>query len=310
MSATVDISLAQRLARLRQQAGVAPAAAETIASLSDAVAQPPRTTDTVLRHVSADATRRQEADRLRQLLARRPQQSDLPAPARHEQPPQFDRELPGERIAAGLRYVEQRVPCAATPAALVCEHADAPPIARDAVLCFDTETTGLAGGSGTRAFMIGAADWHDGALRIRQLYLDAMAGEAAMLDLFSSWLDPSRVLVSYNGRSYDAPLLATRYRLARRANPLAGLVHLDLLYPTRRRYRGLWENCRLATIEREVLGVRRYDDLPGAQAPAAWLQYLRGGSAALLRRVLHHNARDLDSLARLLLVFDLGVTPS
>ena len=71
-------------------------------------------------------------------------------------------------------------------------------------------------------------------------------------------------------------MLATRYRLARRANPLAGLSHVDLLYPSRRRWRGVYENCRLATIERHVLRVVREDDLPGAQAPAAWLSYLRG----------------------------------
>ena len=148
--------------------------------------------------------------------------------------------------------------------------------------------------------MIGAADWTDRGLRLRQLYLDAMAGEHAMLATFAGWVDASRVLVSYNGRCYDAPLLATRYRLARHCNPLTGLAHVDLLYPVRRRYRGCWENCRLATVERELLQVVREDDLPGAQAPAAWLQYLRGGSAFRLRQVLRHNAQDLVSLARLL----------
>jgi uncharacterized protein YprB with RNaseH-like and TPR domain len=95
-------------------------------------------------------------------------------------------------------------------------------------------------------------------------------------------------------------LLATRYRLARMANPLAGLAHVDLLYPTRRRYRGVYENCRLATIERQVLRVVREDDLPGSQAPAAWLDYLRGGGSGLLRRVLAHNHQDVVSLALLL----------
>jgi uncharacterized protein len=300
--------LADRLARLRLQAGgrSAAAGADPLGSDPPKVTRDGTAAPAAGRSVLAAPTRQQEADRLRQLLARRPQHADLPIPPRPLQPPRFDRELPGERIAPGLRYLECRLPCPSLPSQLICERPDADPIAGDAVLCFDTETTGLAGGSGTRAFMIGAADWRDGMLRIRQLYLDAMAGEAAMLDLFASWLDPTRVLVSYNGRSYDAPLLATRYRLARRANPLAGLAHLDLLYPVRRRYRGVWENCRLATIERELLGVHRHDDLPGAQAPAAWLQYLRGGSAALLRRVLQHNAQDLDSLARLLLALHAG----
>jgi uncharacterized protein YprB with RNaseH-like and TPR domain len=208
------------------------------------------------------------------------------------------------------------------------------------VLAFDTETTGLAGGTGTRAFMIGAADWVDGpapvgaasaatllplsgpvrgypeegiaavaaatqatapALRVRQLFLTQMRGEAAMLEAFAAWLAPSTVLVSYNGRCYDAPLLDTRYRLARQRTPLAGLRHLDLLFPTRRRYKGRWENCRLATIERHLLGVVREDDLPGSEAPRAWLDWLRGGDARDFRRVLAHNDQDVRSLVGLLL---------
>jgi len=89
------------------------------------------------------------------------------------------------------------------------------------------------------------------------------------------------------------------YRLARMANPLAGLAHVDLLYPTRRRYRGVFENCRLATIERQVLRIVREDDLPGSEAPAAWLSFLRGSSAHNLRRVLAHNRQDVVSLSLL-----------
>lgn len=216
-----------------------------------------------------------------------------------------DRDLPGSEIAPGLRYVESRIDWLPPPSAIAVgfdrHHGDAAPIAAERLLAFDTETTGLAGGSGTRAFMIGAADWHGGGLRIRQLLITTMAAEAAMLDRFAQWCGEHNVLVSYNGKCYDAPLLAARYRLARRANPLAGLMHLDLLHPARRRWRGVYENCRLATIERQVLGVLREDDLPGSEAPAAWLTYLRGGSAANLRRVATHNASDLTSLARLLL---------
>jgi uncharacterized protein YprB with RNaseH-like and TPR domain len=173
-------------------------------------------------------------------------------------------------------------------------------------LFFDTETTGLAGGTGTRAFMIGAADWHhdpvhgDG-LRIRQLLITTLAAETSMLRMFASWLGPDTVLSSYNGRCYDAPLLKTRYRLARLPDPIAALDHVDLLFPTRRRYRGTWENCRLATIERELLRIVREDDLPGSEAPAAWLSYLRGGATTNLRRVAAHNHQDVVTLALLLL---------
>ena len=218
-----------------------------------------------------------------------------------------DREVPGQEIAPGLRLITTHLPLHAPSTSLSLAFAkreDA--IDPRALLFFDTETTGLAGGTGTRAFMIGAADWHcddahgDG-LRIRQLLITTMAAESAMLELFASWLTPHTVLSSYNGRCYDAPLLKTRYRLARMRDPLAGLDHVDLLFPTRRRYRGVWENCRLATVERELLRILREDDLPGSQAPAAWLAYLRGGAATNLRRVAAHNHQDVVTLSRLLL---------
>jgi len=211
-----------------------------------------------------------------------------------------DRTLPGEEIAPGLYLREERLNDESIPAHFNGAFDRKELLPASDLLFFDTETTGLAGGTGTRAFMIGAADWQGSVLRIRQLTMANMAAETAMLDAFQAWLTPDTILVSYNGKCYDAPLLATRYRLARRANPLAGLQHVDLLYPSRRRWRGRYENCRLATIEREVLRVVREDDLPGSQAPAAWLSYLRGSSAEDLRRVLAHNRQDVVSMSRLL----------
>lgn len=214
----------------------------------------------------------------------------------------LDRSLPGSEIAPGLHLIETRLPFAPPTQALPLAFARREDTVDPAsLLFFDTETTGLAGGTGTRAFMIGAADWHEGDLRIRQLLISTLAAESAMLREFASWLAPHTVLASYNGRSYDAPLLKTRYRLARLPDVLHGLDHVDLLHPTRRRYRGHWENCRLATVERELLRIVREDDLPGAQAPAAWLSYLRGGGSGLLRRVAAHNHQDVVTLARLLL---------
>ena len=176
------------------------------------------------------------------------------------------------------------------------------------LLCFDTETTGLSGGTGTRAFMVGASDLVDGQLRIRQLMTTTLAAETAMLEAFACWLQPGTVLVSYNGRSYDAPLLKARYRLARLPCPVTPLAHLDLLHPVRRRYRGVWENCRLATVERHLLKVLREDDLPGSEAPRAWRDYLAGGPATDLRRVLAHNHTDVRSLMQLLAVLSVGGT--
>lgn len=212
-----------------------------------------------------------------------------------------DRAVPGEEIAPGLHYCEAWVDWPPPSSSIDVRFARIEqPVARAHLLHFDTETTGLAGGTGTRAFMIGTADWIDTRLRVRQLTITTMAAEAAMLRTFAGWIHAQTVLVSYNGKSYDAPLLATRYRLARLPNPLSGLQHLDLLHPVRRHWKNVWANCRLATAERHLLGVVREDDLPGAEAPAAWLNYLRGGSAANLRRVIEHNAQDLKSLAGVL----------
>jgi uncharacterized protein YprB with RNaseH-like and TPR domain len=309
MTLTLD-----KLRALKRQAGATDATAPTAAPAPTTVREPSaqaRTADVATAPwdavLAADAQRPAAAApptahaasgaSLRRLLGLRERAPAPRAPRRA-----MDRALPGTEIDDGLWLIESQVahplPDAPLPLAFARRdgHVDA-----SQLMFFDTETTGLAGGTGTRAFMVGAADWHDGALRVRQLLIANMAAERAMLKVFASWLQPSTVLASYNGRSYDAPLLRTRYRLARLKDPLNGLDHLDLLHPSRRRWRGRWENCRLATIEREALRILREDDLPGSQAPAAWLSYLRGGDAVNLRRVAEHNRQDVATLSQLLL---------
>lgn len=290
-------ALANKLAGLRRQAGVKVTAAGPTAVQVPAPVAAADAEKTDRAHI-ATATRSamsREATiaQLRTLLKIR-------APALPAAPCSIDRALAGVELSPGLRYHEEWVRWAPGEDALPLEGIGQEPVRREDVLAFDTETTGLAGGTGTRAFMIGAADWRDGGLRIRQLCITRLAAEEAMLDAFARWLRPETVLLSYNGKSYDRPLLSTRFRLARMADPLPALRHLDLLHPVRRRYRGVWLNCRLATAERELLGVLREDDLPGSEAPGAWLAYLRGGSASKLRRVGLHNAQDLRSLCGLL----------
>ncbi len=256
---------------------------------------------------AAPARRAQDGDALRRLLATRGRAA-TPAAPRPQRSGPVDRALPGTEIAPGLHLIEAFLPqtIPTLPLSLAFSKRPEEAVQPHDLLFFDTETTGLAGGTGTRAFMIGAADWHHDAargegLRVRQLLMSTMGAESAMLEVFASWLSAGTVLSSYNGRSYDAPLLKTRYRLARRGDPISPLDHVDLLYPTRRRYRGTWENCRLATIERHLLQIAREDDLPGSEAPAAWLNYLRGGSAHNLRRVGEHNHQDVVTLAQLFL---------
>ena len=277
--------LAAKLARLRQQAGAPQASPPPVGGRSRAI--PP--SDTPARAaVDLTALRRMAGVRDRLSVVR-------PAPLRA-----LTRDVPGDEIAPGLRLLEYATAWPEPPDEFDLTFARLTRARREHLLHFDTETTGLAGGTGTRAFMIGAADWFAGQLRVRQLYITSMAAETAMLREFARWIHADTVLVSYNGKSYDAPLLATRYRLARLANPLVGLTHVDLLHPMRRRYRHVWENCRMQTAERKLLRIVREDDLPGSEAPRAWLTYLRGGPSTDLVRVAEHNLQDVRSLSGLL----------
>jgi uncharacterized protein len=177
-----------------------------------------------------------------------------------------------------------------------CAAGDPPPT----WLCLDTETSGLAGGTGTWAFLTGFLRHTGQGWVLRQLLLTRLDAEPAYLEAVGAELARPARLLTYNGRSFDAPLLATRFCLAGLADPLAGLPHLDLLGPVRRAFGRCWPDCRLATAESRLLGLERRDDLPGAAAPLAWLGWLRRGETALLARVLRHNRLDLCSLAGLL----------
>lgn len=167
-------------------------------------------------------------------------------------------------------------------------------------VCFDTETSGLAGGTGTWAFLTGLLCQAGPGWVLRQLLLTRLDTEAAYLAAVAAALAPPLRLLSYNGKAFDAPLLAIRLRLAGLANPLIGLPHLDLLGPVRRAFTHAWPDCRLATAESRLLGLERRDDLPGSAVPLAWLGWLRRGEMDPLARVLRHNRLDLYSLAGLL----------
>ena len=129
-------------------------------------------------------------------------------------------------------------------------------------------------------------------LRIRQLLMATMAAEDAMLATFAGWLQPSTVFCSYNGRSYDAPLLKARYRLARQRDPISALDHVDLLYPTRRRYRGTWRTASCPPSNASCCaGCAR--TICRARGTRCVVALPAGGDAVNLRRVADHNHQDV-----------------
>jgi hypothetical protein len=177
-------------------------------------------------------------------------------------------------------------------------------VAPEGLLFFDTETTGLSGGTGTLAFMVGFAAVVTDGLRIDQYVLSAFAGEGAMLQALCKHIERAQHLVSFNGKCFDAPLMATRARLNGIALELERLAHIDLLHPLRTGFASRWPDCRLSSAESRLLGFTRCDDLPGADAPQAWFDYVHRGDMARLVRVLEHNRWDLVSLAALLPALD------
>ena len=167
-------------------------------------------------------------------------------------------------------------------------------------LFLDTETTGLAGGTGTMAFLIGLGWFERGRFIVRQIFARDFAEERAALTHLADIAGARRFLVSFNGKTFDVGLLSTRYILNRMQNPFAMLPHLDLLYPARRLIAHRLENCRLATIEERVLGLVRQDDVPGSDIPQRYFDWLRGGDARPLQDVFTHNRLDIISLAALM----------
>jgi uncharacterized protein YprB with RNaseH-like and TPR domain len=182
----------------------------------------------------------------------------------------------------------------------------------------DLETTGLSGGAGTLAFLVGLAFFDLGAFQVRQFLLTSHAGERALLAAVADCFDDADLIVSYNGKTFDVPVMETRWVFHRMEPALTGIPHFDMLHPARR----LWKlrptgtagddgGCRLSTLERALFGFRRVGDVPGGEIPGRFFQFLRSGDPRPLEAVLEHNRLDLVSLAavtaRALQLADEGV---
>jgi uncharacterized protein YprB with RNaseH-like and TPR domain len=193
-----------------------------------------------------------------------------------------------------------RLTAAFSQAALVLELTDAGAI-QPPMVFFDLETTGLSGGAGTLAFLVGCG-WFvdDGAFVTRQFVLLRHADERQLLVMVGHELARAGVLVSFNGKSFDAPLIETRHLFHRLPWPACRPPHLDMLHPARR----FWgdsagSGCSLEALETRVLGARRSGDVPGPDIPARYFEFVHTGDARPLAEVLRHNRLDLLSLAGL-----------
>jgi uncharacterized protein YprB with RNaseH-like and TPR domain len=216
-----------------------------------------------------------------------------------EETPQGSVLVVRRRFGAGHRHGRQPLEAARLmepgPLSLLARGA-APAGAK--LLFLDTETTGLAGGTGTYAFLVGVGFFDGDAFEVRQYFMRDLDEEPALVAAIEQLFHQVDGLVTYNGAGFDLPLLETRFVLARRRWPEVAF-HLDLLPAARRLWSARLPDCRLGTVEQHALGFLRERDLPGALIPSVYFDYLRRKSPGDLPRVFEHNRHDILSLAAL-----------
>jgi len=169
---------------------------------------------------------------------------------------------------------------------------------------FDSETTGLAGGTGTVPFMLGFGFFSDLAFQVRIFVLLSLDREGEFLEAVARFLEESdfSAVVTYNGKAFDFPLLETRYILQRRRFPLKDLPHLDFLFPARTIWRNTFDSRKLGYLGEMLLGLSREDDIDGSDIPALYFSFLRSQAFSLIEPVVEHNAMDLVGLAAVVML--------
>jgi uncharacterized protein len=169
-------------------------------------------------------------------------------------------------------------------------------------ICFvDIETTGLSGGSGTFAFLVGAGRFDKDTFLTRQFFLRDPSEENAQLTAFDEFIAPCRALVTFNGKSFDAPIINARFTIQGWRSPLLGLIHIDLLHLARRLWPNRLPSRTLGNLEIQILNSSRTEqDIPGWMIPQIYMDYLHYGDSSPMKQVFYHNLQDVITLAKLL----------
>lgn len=167
-------------------------------------------------------------------------------------------------------------------------------------LFLDTETTGLSGGAGTVAFLVGVGFIEEDHFTIEQYLMRDYGDEPELIDRLANRMDGFDCVCTFNGRTFDMPLLEARFTMVRMRHRWREMENIDLLHPARRTWKLRLGSCRLARLEEMILGAPRTDDLPGSEVPQRYFDYLKTGDLALLEDIVRHNRQDIATLATLL----------
>jgi hypothetical protein len=255
--------------------------------------------------------------RIEAITSRRPTASYKPVFTRHEDPISLKDMMIGEEMQNahgkffisngyfpgsakhGSRRIGEISTLDMNAVALLANNPDMAFLHCKDALYLDTETTGLSGGTGTFAFLIGLGWFDNDTFRTTQIFSRDFSEERASLRFLLDLAGEKRFIVSYNGKAFDVGLLSARFILNRLPDRLATMPHLDLLHPARRLLGHRLENNRLITIEKEILGVLRHGDIPGNEIPQRYFDWLRKRDARFLTEVFEHNRLDIISMATL-----------
>ncbi len=255
--------------------------------------------------------------RIEAITSRRPMRTQKPASRPYESRFPLEDVIQGEEVVNafgkffivhghhsgsskhGSRRIKEISALDMKAAAILANNADIASFGCKDALFLDTETTGLAGGTGTFAFLIGVGWFEHETFCTQQIFARDFSEERACLYFLLEMAQEKGFLVTYNGKAFDVGLLSTRFILNRLPDGLTAMPHLDLLHPARRLFGHRLENNRLSTMEKDIIGFHRYGDIPGSEIPQRYFDWLRYRDPRPLADVFEHNRLDVISMAAL-----------